>query len=758
MKAKISTLLENVDSGSLGMMMSFHKLGKPQKKANMVSALAQTLSEAATVKKNLAELLPAERTLLDLILMQEGFALVQALQDALDSRGLTDAALSVSYSVYRDDRPEPLKRPSRRFADVLAHLMLRGLVFSADHMGSQDVTMRSIYDQNHRVVVPDEVRARLPAPQIPVPQPLAQPPERIVEASARTLQRDLFLYRAQLEKRPVGLTQKGEVTKADLRAINANLLTRETLGKGEGELEHPRLRFLRSLLVVNQLVGSDLRQAGLAPLNARPFFSQAPQQRIRLSFDNWLKEGDFNEGLLLLPFMEIGPAANLLFGTAMGALARERVIHHLKTCTQEGWLRFQDLCDLIAACDYEFLAPREMQLPWSRISPYEPVEAFQATVTLPSRRNAWSLVEAGFIRAVLSGPLHWLGLLDLGWSDASLKQPDVFRLTALGRWVLQMGPEPKIKIEGGKVIVQPNLHIMALDPIGEDVLLDIEQFAERLSAERAVEYRLTRESVYAGQQNGWSVERIGEYLRRVGGQDLPGNVARTLQEWQVQHERITIYPLATILYGEAGLLDEMASDPALAGRLTARLHDNVFCLSERSDVDAVTRLLLEKSVPPRQVRPSAPPAEAVTVSEDGRIHFLVSPNLYLLGHLAVFADAEKGGYRINAASLKRALRARLDVPEVIRRLEQVHRGPLPAGLVRNIQIWAGHFGDARLETVRLLQFDRPEVLEELRKDGRLARLLKPFAPPEAGILAVLKGDDLEKLRALLAEYGIDLVE
>ncbi len=758
MKVEISSLLENVDAGSLGMMMSFHKLGKPQKKASMVNALAKTLSEAATVAKNLAELLPVERTLLDLILMQEGLALVQALQDALDSRGLIDAALPVSYSVYRDDHPDPLKRPSRRFADVLAHLMLRGLVFSADHMGMRDVTMRSFYDENHRVVVPDEVRTLLPAPQFPTPQPLAQPPERIVEASARTFQRDLFLYRAQLEKRPVSLTQKGEVTKADLRAINANLLTRETLAKGEGEIEHPRLRFLRSLLVVNQLAGADLRRAGLAPLNARPFFSQPPQQRIRLSFDNWLKAGDFNEGLLLLPFLEIGPAANLLSGTAMGARARERVIRHLKTCTQEGWLHFKDLCDLIAARDYEFLIPREMQPSWSSMSPYEPVEAFGASVTLPSMQGGWSLVEGGFIRAVLSGPLHWLGLLDLGWSDASLEQPDVFRLTALGRWVLEMGPEPEIKVEGGKVIVQPNLHIMALDPIGEDVLLEIEQFAERLSAERAVEYRLTRESVYAGQQNGWSVERIGDYLRRVGGQELPGNVARTLQEWQVQHERITIYPLETILYGEAGVLDEMVSDPKLAGRLAARLHANVICLASRSDMGMLARRLSEKGIPPRHVPASRPPADAVTVSEDGRIHFLVSPNLYLLGHLAVFADAEEGGYRINAASLKRALRARLDVPEVIRRLEQVHRGPLPAGLTRNIQIWAGHFGDARLETVRLLQFERPEVLEELRKDGRLSRLLKPFALPAAGVLAVLKGDDLEKLRVLLAEYGIDLVE
>src|SRR5678815_4724487 len=108
----------------------------------------------------------------------------------------------------------------------------------------------------------------------------------------------------------------------------------------------------------------------------------------------------------------------------------------------------------------------------------------------------------------------------------------------MGRWVLGLGPPPAIQAEGGRVIVQPNLHIVALDPVADATLVELDQFAERLSAERAVEYRLTRASVYAGQQAGWDVPRIKTYLRGHTRAELPGNVERTLDEWQAQHERI----------------------------------------------------------------------------------------------------------------------------------------------------------------------------------------------------------------------------
>ncbi len=117
--------------------------------------------------------------------------------------------------------------------------------------------------------------------------------------------------------------------------------------------------------------------------------------------------------------------------------------------------------------------------------------------------SGWEKVEANFIQSVVRGPLFWMGLVDLGWEGPQTGSPSAFRLTPLGLWLLKQGPQPQIPAEGGQVIVQPNLHIIALDPIQEATLINLDHFAERLTAERAVEYQLTRQSVYRGQQTGW---------------------------------------------------------------------------------------------------------------------------------------------------------------------------------------------------------------------------------------------------------------
>ena len=82
-----------------------------------------------------------------------------------------------------------------------------------------------------------------------------------------------------------------------------------------------------------------------------------------------------------------------------------------------------------------------------------------------------------------------------------------------------------------------NLHIVALDPVNDTTLVTLDQFAERLNAERAVEYQFTRASVYRGQQQGWEVPRIQAWLREQTGAELPANVARTLETALIQGGR-----------------------------------------------------------------------------------------------------------------------------------------------------------------------------------------------------------------------------
>ena len=133
----------------------------------------------------------------------------------------------------------------------------------------------------------------------------------------------------------------------------------------------------------------------------------------------------------------------------------------------------------------------------------------------------WDAVETVFIRSVLAEGLYWLGLLDLGYmrsvtpaGGAAPAGIQAVRLTDMGRWLLLDGPRPTIPAETGRVVVQPNFHVFAFDPISDAVLARLDSFATRLKAERAVEYEITRESISRAQQNGQQVGRLWRGWRR----------------------------------------------------------------------------------------------------------------------------------------------------------------------------------------------------------------------------------------------------
>lgn len=73
-----------------------------------------------------------------------------------------------------------------------------------------------------------------------------------------------------------------------------------------------------------------------------------------------------------------------------------------------------------------------------------------------------------------------------------------------------------------------------------------------------------------------------------------------------------------------------------------------------------------------------------------------------------------------------------------------------------MRAWAKHYGEAALETVSLLQLRDAATLDELLADPELAPLLKCFQPHMQKALALADAASLDKLRALLAERGIEL--
>lgn len=758
----LATALERYNSPTISQIAAFHRLNKlgTQSKAVLIPALVKRFSDGAYIKSAYAELSKTERGLLEALQRRGGTATTRALRDTLLRLKLIDPN--------KPRRVDPRAVNSRYFEDALAGLTMRGLVFAAEAAPlfgyGAPAAKYSFEDMPTSVFISPSTLARLPAPPPEVrPAPPPPPVQAVQAGSARVLQRDLYLYWSYVLRHPLTLTAKDEPHKAALREVGAGLLERAEVGKGQGELDHPRLRFVRLLLADLDL----LHAAGTNQMEAREpadFFALAAAERVRLSFEAWQHSATFSEVVLLPP--AVRPlkltAAHLTPGPRVQQ-ARAAVLRAVAEAGSGAWLAFDTLLAHLRENDYEFLIARP---PISRYNYYFDAGPYSAANNpfaaefraFKNEAEGWEQVEANLVRGLVAGPLVWLGLADLGWPGAAEGPATAFRLTPLGLWVLGRGPQPEIPAEGGRVIVQPNLHIVALDPVNDATLVTLDRFAERLSAERAVEYQLSRASVYAGQQAGWDVDRIKAFLRAQTGVDLPANVARTLDEWQAQHQRIVLRPAVTLVHGPAALLNALAETAAVAPQVAGRPLPEVLRLASAEAISAVVEAVGAQGSLPVVTTQAVVPPNAVSADESGTVRLLtLRPSLYLHGRLAAFADpAGENAYQISAASISRAARAGLSADEVAGQLAAIHRGPVPEALVRRLRAWTKHYGDAAAEPVVLLQVRDAATLAELSADPALAPLLKPFKPKAQLALARVRPEDLDLLRARLADRGIEL--
>jgi hypothetical protein len=745
-----------------------------RRKAPHVKALAKALYNKEAVERALPQLSSRERRALDLLNIFGGSATSQRLKQALKREGsIQDRPQSQGrYRSYRRvAEGTPHRQDSPYFADIVARLTCLGLVVSQGNSDSFSTVIG--FAPGIRLVIPSQVMPHLP--EVTFEDDTAVPDSDIeVEASARTFQRDLYLYWSYIRDHETHLTKQDYVYKRHLKKLNETLLVPANLGKGMGEQENPRLHFIRLLLQKMGLL--KVRRAGsvVNAIQISDFWSDTPPVRVQKSFQTWCEAVFWNE-LRDLPGITVQawytPDLSLI------VTARNRVLDHMGKLPVGEWVALERLVNRLRMIDYEFLFSREVPdqrryYGYGYYSPeYDtPYSAYRNTLgwqfsPITDEAQGWEKVEAQFIHNIVTGPLHWLGLVDLGYAgqtdkDGAALRAVTYRVTDIGAWLLGVGDAPDIPASEGRVVVQPNFRVFALDPISDHVLATLDQFAERVSAERAIEYKLTRESVYAAQQKGWTAKRVAEYLDKTSDTPLPQNVARTLEEWEVLHRRIVIHRRAALAQtATPQVMDRLLTDETLAAHLSRRLMPAVALLKSGKDtVPRLMRHLQKQGLPPaRTVHPSDARRPSFTLADDGRLLFAHKvPSIFLFTTLGRFVELGDGGaWQLTPAAVGRALVGGLVVDDILRELTDLHQGALPEWAVKAVKAWGKYYGDAHLETLTLIQFRDAAALRELLDDPELSPYLQPFIADRG--LARADAAHLDEVHRLLAERGVDIV-
>jgi hypothetical protein len=221
----------------------------------------------------------------------------------------------------------------------------------------------------------------------------------------------------------------------------------------------------------------------------------------------------------------------------------------------------------------------------------------------PNRTSETSIGVAAFLRGV-AFPLRLV---------QAAKEADgawMLRLSALGRWVLGVGPlPPPLPTFPQTLLVQPNLEILAYrQGLTPDLIIALTRLAAWKTLGAACTLQLQPETVYSALEAGATFETIVQTLERHGQKTTPSAVIDALRTWSDKRERLTVYP--------AGALLEFATPADLQEALTrglpaVRLTERLAVVANEDNIDyRHFRMIGTRDY-------AAPPERCVDVEEDG---------------------------------------------------------------------------------------------------------------------------------------------
>ena len=494
------------------------------------------------------------------------------------------------------------------YEQTLGQLLRLGLIFwgRVDTLGAREYASGA---HDGVLVAPPSVLAVLAAIELLPDEPSSTvfKPRAPVFASAEALQRDLYFYWRIVCDQPggLGLMSNGLVSKAALRSLNDALALRSEIDDVRSEQDAGRLFFLRLLAQALGLlvVRNETVYAAAAP----GFFAGSVAERARRAFDAWLAGSFWNE-LLHVPGLALRPPpAPLEPARPELRTARQTTLALLREYAADAWL---SRAIVLAGArlrrpDLLFAHQRRGQTDVYTAAGNPFGLDFRPRGGWLSPHDAWLRVEGALLAALIEGPLHWLGAVDLDYSSAG--HVLAYHLSPAGRALLGTGdwPEALTETAPGRLVIQPNFEMLALPPVREATLLLLDQIAEREALDQVARYRLTRERWVLALQAGASAAALIERLEHKAEVELPQNMRYSLLEWERQAQRVRVYRGVALLEVEdAALLDTWLADPDLASFILRRLTPTA-ALVDKQRLTQFSSALLEHGQLPRVIRSAA---------------------------------------------------------------------------------------------------------------------------------------------------------
>jgi hypothetical protein len=179
----------------------------------------------------------------------------------------------------------------------------------------------------------------------------------------------------------------------------------------------------------------------------------------------------------------------------------------------------------------------------------------------------WQDVEGALLHYLITGPLHWLGIIDLAALSKDA-QPTAFRFTTWGDALLHGKILPELQDKTASVLVNSDAHLRIARQVPRAVRYQLARFstweAGVLSdppGEITYLYRLTPSSLAQAREQGLTIKQLLGYLHR-HAPIVPPPLVKALEQWEKHGAQVRLEQLSVLRVASPEILQALRKSRA----------------------------------------------------------------------------------------------------------------------------------------------------------------------------------------------------
>jgi hypothetical protein len=272
--------------------------------------------------------------------------------------------------------------------------------------------------------------------------------------------------------------------------------------------------FIQVLLASCEVLSADNQPD---PARLKDFLSAPRGQILSMLFQDWQCSTRINDLRMLPGLVFEGNWVN------DPLLPRQLLLSLLKELKPNTWWSLSSLLTQVKTHQADFQRSAGEYDTWF-------IRDAKTNAHLHGSKN-WDKVEGALLRYLIAGPLHWLGLLDLGFTEKN-SRPSAFRISAIGASLLNGQLPQNEQVEDGTISIAANNTLVVPLSAPRTLRYQVARFGQK-SKQTASEtsYQITAASLRAASSQGLQGNHLLLLLQQARVKTIPPVLSQQLERW-----------------------------------------------------------------------------------------------------------------------------------------------------------------------------------------------------------------------------------